>query len=147
MKLSGGDKVVIKLAEIAREAKSGSYVRVGFLEGSTYSDGTPVALVAAVQDFGSPRNNIPSRPFFRNMIRDKSAEWPVTLGKLMKNANYNARTALGQMGAIMVGQLRDSITDGTYVPLAPATVARKGFAQILVETGHLVSSADSEVVE
>ena len=147
MKLRGGDKIIIKLAEISSSAKNASYVRVGFLSGSTYPDGTSVALVAAVQDFGSPRNNIPSRPFFRNMIRDKSVEWPVTLGKLMVRNKYNSHTSLGQMGKIMVGQLRDSITDGTYVPLAPATIARKGFATPLVDTSHMLNSVDSEVVE
>lgn len=147
MRIRGGDKVVIKLAEISREVRSASYVRMGFLEGAVYPDGTPVALVAAVQDFGSPRNNIPSRPFFRNMIRDKSAKWPVTLGKLLVKADYNAATALRQMGAIMAGQLKDSITDGTYVPLAPATVRAKGFAQTLVDTSHMLNSVNSEVVE
>ncbi len=53
--LSGGEKLMAALKEInAHLASAGSdpSVRVGFLEGSTYPDGTSVPMVAAVQEFG-----------------------------------------------------------------------------------------------
>ena len=46
--VTGGDKVGPKLAEFATLLSNASSVRVGFLEGATYPDGTPVALVAAI---------------------------------------------------------------------------------------------------
>ena len=53
--VSGGDKLMAYLKQIdANLASAGSSpeVRVGFLEGATYPDGTSVPMVAAVQEFG-----------------------------------------------------------------------------------------------
>ena len=45
-------------------------VDVGFLAGATYPDGTPVSLVAAVNEFGTSDGSIPERPFMRNALRN-----------------------------------------------------------------------------
>src|SRR5690348_3551284 len=50
--LSGGDKLQAHLDRILERVKSAQAVRVGFLEGATYPDGTPLAKIAAVQEFG-----------------------------------------------------------------------------------------------
>ncbi|WP_281083908.1 hypothetical protein [Klebsiella quasivariicola] len=49
---SGGEEIEKKLQEIAKKLGKGDLLKVGFLEGATYPDGTPVALVAATQEFG-----------------------------------------------------------------------------------------------
>lgn len=48
----GGEKIEQKLREIAEKAGKANTVRVGFLEGATYPDGTPVAQIAAIQEYG-----------------------------------------------------------------------------------------------
>lgn len=126
--------------------ESGKKVRVGFLEGATYPDGTPVALVAAVQDLGAPSRNIPPRPFFRNMVADKSREWPSALRAALKAADYDAEKALGVVGEGIAGQLRQSIVDTNDPPLSSVTIKRKGFDKPLVDTGHMLNSIDKEVV-
>jgi len=73
--LTGGGKLEGFLAGIGRRLASGDAVKVGFLEGSTYPDGTPTALVAAIQNFGAPARGIPPRPFFSNMVTAKSPGW------------------------------------------------------------------------
>jgi len=53
--LSGGERLMAKLREIdARLASAGGQpeVRVGFLEGATYPDGTSLPMVAAINEFG-----------------------------------------------------------------------------------------------
>ncbi len=50
--MSGGDKLMEHLQSIAKGLSSGDDLKVGFLEGSKYPDGTPVALVAATNEFG-----------------------------------------------------------------------------------------------
>ena len=45
--MSGGDKLMEHLQSIAKGLSSGDDLKVGFLEGAKYPDGTPVALVAA----------------------------------------------------------------------------------------------------
>ncbi len=143
--LSTGPGVQKRLDEIARNLKKAGVVRIGFLENATYPDGTSVALVAAVQDFGAPAVNIPPRPFFRNMVRDKQKEWPGAIELALKASNYDATKALTVVGEGIAGQLRQAITDFVGVPLAPATVARKGSDKQLVDTGVLLGSVDFEV--
>lgn len=51
--LSGGAGLQAKLAEIAKKLGDGGTLRAGFLENATYPDGTNVAEVAAVQEYGA----------------------------------------------------------------------------------------------
>lgn len=50
--IKGGDKLASVLAEIATNASKASSVNIGFLEGSTYPDGTSLPMVAAIQEYG-----------------------------------------------------------------------------------------------
>lgn len=58
--LSGGDKLEAALLEIAKKVGEKAELRVGFLEGATYPDGTPVAKIAAIQEFGGRVEREPS---------------------------------------------------------------------------------------
>lgn len=53
--MSGGDKLMEHLQSIANGLASGDDLKVGFLEGAI-PDGTPVALVAATNEFGGTKN-------------------------------------------------------------------------------------------
>lgn len=143
--IQGGDKLQARLTEIARNANKAATVKVGFLENATYPDGTSVGMVAAIQEFGAPGAGIPPRPFFRNMVADKAAEWPDGIAQALVASNYDAEKALGIVGAAIEGQLRQSIVDTNEPPLKPATIRRKGFAKPLIDTSHMINSIDSEV--
>lgn len=144
--VSGGDILNKRLGEIARKLRKAASLRVGFLEGATYpTNGTPVAQIAAIMDFGAPAANIPPRPFFRNMIAEKSSEWPAALEGLVASEDYDSDKILKLMGEGIAGQLRQSIRDTNAPPLAPATIKRKGFDKPLVDTGVLLVSVDYEV--
>ena len=143
--LRGGDKLDRKLKELAAKLRDPATLRVGFLESATYPDGTPVAMIAAIQDFGAPRAGIPPRPFFRNMIAAKQGEWPEAIGTLLKMNNYDVKVALEIAGEAIAGQLRQSIVDTNSPPLKPATVRHKGFDKPLVLTGHMLNSVSHEV--
>jgi hypothetical protein len=143
--LSGGDKLATYLAKIA-PPDGEPYVKVGFLAGSTYPDGTSVAAVAAFNEFGVPSHGQPPRPFFRNMIAEKSPTWGRAVADLMKANDMNVLKVLDLEGQGIKGQLQQSIVDLVDPPLAPSTVAAKGFATPLVDTGHMLASVDYEVV-
>jgi len=49
---SGGEALQKYLESISESMAKASGLKVGFLEGSTYDDGTPVPVVAAVNEFG-----------------------------------------------------------------------------------------------
>lgn len=133
------------LNEILKKVGNGAVLRVGFLEGATYPDGKPVALIAAIQNFGAPARGIPPRPFFDNMIANKQEEWGPASAALLKQNNFDAAKTMGQVGEVIKGQLQQSIRDTNAPALKPATVKRKGFDKPLINTSHMINSADYEV--
>jgi hypothetical protein len=142
---SGGGLAGKYLADLAEKVEKASLVRVGFLEGATYEDGTSVPLVAAANEYGEPGRNQPPRPYFRNMIAAKSPEWGKDLGKIMKLTQMDSEQALQLMGQRIKDQLQESIRSLESPPLAPSTIAKKGFSKPLIETGHMLNSVDYEV--
>lgn len=143
--LSGGDELQKRLAEIAANLGEGKTLRVGFLEGATYPDGKSVPMIAAANEFGDPAMNRPPRPFFRNMIADKSPEWPEDLVNIAEATGYEAETMLGLMGEHIKGQLQGSIRDLMEPALSPVTIAKKGFSKPLIETSHMLNSVDYDI--
>lgn len=143
MKVTGGDKLANALAEIASKLKDGKTLNVGFLEGATYPDGTSVAFVAAMNEFG--HSNAPPRPFFRNMIHDKSPEWPAAIAGLLKSTDMDVNKTLMLTGEAIKGQLQHSINTLTSPPLAQSTIDRKGHDKPLIDTSTMVNSVDYEV--
>jgi hypothetical protein len=142
---TGGDKLLKRLAELSTKVSKKSTFNVGFLQNATYPDGTLVALVAAINEFGAPSRNQPPRPFFRSMITAKSPEWGDQLGKVLKSTDYNTDTSMGLMGESIKGELQVSIIEFSGAPLAPATIAAKGFDKQLIDTGHMKDSVDYEI--
>lgn len=145
MNLEGGKILKKRLAELATKVANPATLRVGFFESAKYPNGTPVAMIAAIQDFGAPSQGIPPRPFFRNMIAAKKGEWPAAIRGLLEANNYDAEKTLEIAGAAISGQLRQSIIDTNSPPLAPATVKRKGFDKPLIDTSVMLNSVGFEV--
>lgn len=147
--IKGGDKLEKTLAKMSRNLSSGASVKVGFLTGATYPNGTPVAMVAAIQNFGAPRAKIPPRPFFSNMVRDKQAEWPSAIAGLLTANDFDAAAALEQTGQAIAGQLRQSIVDTNEPPLSPVTLRLREMKRAnpdLVVTGKTVGDAKRSLV-
>ncbi len=157
----GGGKLAGFLNQMTNRIQKGKFVKSGFLRSATYPDGTPVAMVAAVQNYGAPGVGIPPRPFFSNMVKDKSSGWGVAVAKNLKAANYDGDVALDRVGEGIDGQLRQSIKDTNEPPLAPSTLRKRGYtgkafdkgdpatygAKPLVDTGVMLGSVDHEVLK
>jgi len=107
------------------------------MSGATYPDGTPVAAVAASNEYGNPTKHQPPRPFFRNMISKESSTWGDKLARL---APLGSHQALSLMGEDIAGALKQSINDLTSPKLAASTVAQKGFDKPLIDTSHMINS-------
>lgn len=110
------------LEQIAKRMGAGS-VRVGFLEGATYPDGTPVAAVAYWDEFGHGGNfPAPPRSFFRTMIAKESPKWGKKMAGLAKITNYNGNLILKLMGEDISGALKQSIINTNAPALSPTTL-------------------------
>ena len=140
------DSLKARIADIAKSMGGGS-VKVGFMAGALYPDGTPVAAVAAKNEYGDPSENRPPRPFFRRMIEAEQSTWA---GKLVKAAQFtggDAVKSLGLLGEDIAGALQKSINDFQDPALADSTIARKGFAKPLIDTAHMINSVTYVVEE
>jgi len=142
---SGGDKIK---ALFQNAGKGGvKSVDVGVFAGAKYQDGTPVALVATVNEFGSEDGVIPERPAFRNA--NKSNE--DSLIKIIKS-NVDPETMVidpvtaGKVGVAHESAVKKSIVDLKDPPNAPSTLKAKApKANPLVNTGTYVRSITHEV--
>jgi len=140
--LQGADGVAKALEEIARKMGGGE-VSVGFMAGATYPDGTPVAAVAYWNEFGGIGR--PPRPFFRQMIAKESPTWAPKMAKLAKSTDYDGPRVLAMMGEDIAAALDESINDFTTPALAESTIAAKGFAKPLIDTGDMKRAIKYEV--
>ena len=108
MAIRGGAKLN-RFIRRAKAAKSIKAVEVGFFETAKYPDGTPVAAVAAWNEFG--HQDVLERPFFRNAISDSKKE---LLEVLVENVDPRTmvvdRRVAGLMAQAMVGRIQRSIT-------------------------------------
>lgn len=142
----GGAALEAKLAEIAAKLTKPGTLRVGFLEGGAYPDGTSVPMVAAINEFGAPSRGQPPRPYFRGMIQEKSPGWGQSLANQLKATSYDTPAALTRMGEGIKGQLQAAIRQYVGPPLASSTIAKKkGVTKQLIDTAHMLMSADFEV--
>lgn len=120
--VSGGDKMKAALAKLAVQVGTMPHVRVGFLEKARYPNGTSVAMVAAIQEFGAPSVGIPPRPFFRPMIAAHKSEWGPNIAKYMKATGNDVEKSLRGVGMVIAGDLAQAIVDVTAPPLGPVTL-------------------------
>ena len=141
----GGTKLEAALAELASKVAVPATLRVGWLENAKYPDGTPVAFAAIMTEYGNPGRGQPARPAFRNMIAEKSGEWPSAIAGLLKDNDLDVMKALELAGTAIAGQLRESIATITSPPLKPSTIKRKGFDKPWIDSGHALQSVDFEV--
>lgn len=132
----------------ARLTRDGRVVNVGFPEGKREPDGTPVALVAAVHEFGAPSVGIPERPFLRIAIQRNRLKY-VRLNRInlvkMLRGQTTVEEALGQLGEMAKGDVQTEIRNGDFTPLRPATIRRKGSSQPLIDTGQMIQSTSWEL--
>lgn len=145
--------------EILKWSKErGAYAKAGVLgEGShakPREDGDSLSNVelAVIHEFGAPKAGIPERSFVRASFELHRPEYLLMLKRFITSALLRRETlvkALSVIGQAMASDMKKLITTegGHPVPLAPATVARKGSSVPLLDTGQLVNSITYVVVD
>ena len=154
MAMTGGANLTRILAEMTANAKGKGLVKVGFQDGMKYpsKSGNPVyvAQVAFWNEYGTQGSAhggpIPPRPFFRSMIAAKSPKWGDNLGRVLAANNYDVKKSLALAGGKIVEQLQDSIKNGGWEKNSARTVAKKGFATPLIDSGVMWRDAITYVV-
>ncbi|OAG75362.1 hypothetical protein Amal_03463 [Acetobacter malorum] len=147
-------------------------VKAGFFKTATEADGTPVAAIAAVQEFGAVVRGreghttvIPPRPFLRQTVAHHRTAWVRLLANTLKTSlrtpgraggtQHLLQTlvqrlstptqALTTAGKAMQTDITQTIHQTHTPPNAPVTIRHKGFDKPLVETGTLQNSVSFQV--
>ena len=151
---------IVQLRQFIEQAEK-TTLTVGFHESAKYADGTPVAYVAAIQEFGVA-GKIPPRPFMRPTIAAKRQEFLDLLGKGSKAAlrgQFTLVQVFDQVGLKVAGEIRRTISKITSPALDPDTVKARqrkyasnqqlvgGLTKPLVESGRMQDSVTHEVKE
>lgn len=131
----------------AQRASTPPTVDVGFFSHSKYEDGTPVAAVAAWNEFGTQR--IPERPFFRRAIEAEKGP-NSQLRQIVKQRVDPQTLAItnsiaGLLGAAMQGTIQKEITTLRQPPNAALTIRLKGSSNPLIDTEHMRNSVTWKV--
>jgi hypothetical protein len=133
--------------------------KVGFFETSKYEDGTPVAYVAVIQEFGAPEKGIPPRPFMRTTVEAREGDWQAIArqgAEAMLAGKATGDQVLEAIGMKAAGDIRRTISQISTPALAQSTVdaRRRGKAdkqtvgaltKPLVDTGTLINAVQSVV--
>ena len=142
VKITGGAKLKAVLAKAEQQRKK--KIKVGFFPSAKYddADATPVALVAAIQEFGLAGN--PERPFFRQSIAQLEQDLGRRLARILdpKTMTVSASDA-EEIGRYAVGVVQDHIQSLRDPANAASTIELKdGKNNPLVDSGRLHDSAD-----
>ena len=129
-------------AALSKYKDMNASVRVGVLENATYPDGTPVAMVAFWNEYGTRTS--PVRAFFRTTVSEQKKNWVLSVQNLMKIHN-DPKQVMGLIGVHMQEQIVQSINTWSDPPNSAYTIAKKGFDKPLVERGIMMRSIKSEV--
>ena len=127
--------------------------KVGWFSTYNYPDGTPVAQVAAQNEFGNASKNIPPRPTVRPAAIDNKDKWGKIASQGAKQIIAGKATAYDVMNKLTLvaeGDISKNIGKLTQPPLAPLTIANRqarGNSSVkpLVDTGLEIATLTSVV--
>jgi hypothetical protein len=135
--VTGGEAFQEKLKQLMAKSGKDLALRVGFLEGATYPDGTSVAQVAALNEYGhgipvgkrgmGPQARVPARPFFQGMLDKKSPSWRNRIVNLWKHYEGDMTKVMQALGQTIAEDLQTAIIEFNEPPDKAITIKRKGF--------------------
>lgn len=149
-----------KKLEIALKNLSGSIAKAGWVTNKQYDESQMTTAGAAyISEYGSPAQNIPSRPHGRPTIAENQAKWAKIAeaeSKRILNGQQTSEGAMEILGLQAAGDWRETITKLLDPPLSPRTIAarlrkRKDKKSVgaldkpLIDTGIMLNSLTNVV--
>lgn len=149
-----GSKLKDKLRKIA--ALDDLELKVGFFENARYPDGTPVAYVGYLNEYGGHN---PPRPFMKRTAQRRIKVWSKGIAANFNRADKSSlKIAYNKAGQVAVGDVKRTIKDWPPGGNAPSTVRAKARRArggknlvpinpetVLIDTGKMISSVAYEV--
>lgn len=116
-----------RLASLKSVAKGfeGLEAQAGWFPEAKYDDGTPVAYVMNIHEYGAPAVGIPPRPFFRQAISSYQATWNKNLRDGVKAAisgKVSPENVLTAVGLQAAGDIKMELVGVSSPPLSKVTL-------------------------
>lgn len=144
-------RVIKDLREVERSTVDVGFFKTIARSGAELvdSDALDIAEIAAVNEFGSTKANIPERSFMRTTVDEKRIKYKKVLSDLMGDILIGVKTvnnALDLFGIRVVGDIKRKITSIRVPPNAPSTIAQKpGGNNPLIDTGRMRNAVTHKV--
>jgi hypothetical protein len=130
-------------------------VKVGVLANkNARSDGDSNATIGVKHEFGDLSHNLPQRSFIAMPLNHKIGELigdtKVLIKQNIDKGVEGTMAVLKGIGVLAEGIIQDAFKTGgfgSWRPLRPSTIAKKGSSTILIETQQLRNSITSAVVK
>ena len=145
--MKGHDRLTPEGKKFYAEVKklAANEVFIGFQAGKKQHEGrdgekADVAQIAAFNEFGT--STMPARPFLRKSA-DENKDVIVKMCTQAAKAIAKGSTEqqeLKKLGVFGASLVQEKIESGSYVPLAPSTIKRKGSSKPLIDTGQMRQS-------
>lgn len=133
--------------------------KVGWFDSARYDDGTPVAYIAAIQEFGVPEKNIPPRPFMRPTVSEQQETWSKLAesgARSVLKGNTDIHNVMTKIAGKAASDIQTTITKVTSPALNPKTVAARlrkradgktvgNLTKPLVDSGLMLASVTFKV--
>ena len=139
--VKGGDKIKQILANAEKNNGKRAQVKVGIFSDSKYPDGVPIATAGAVNEFGL--SGTPERPWMRRGVAEIENDLPKKLTRMVDPETM--QPDLDAVGAYAAEKLRESAESLKEPKNAPSTIALKGSANPLVDSGEMLDAITYEV--
>ena len=120
-------------------------VSVGYFSNSTYSDGTPVAYVASIMEFGEMHT--PARPTIRPSLEKNKTKYYDLINKAIVNSlnGSDFKTGLMIVGKMGAEDIQAEIRNLQNPPLSIKTILKKGHSKPLMDTKVMFQSVAFKV--
>ena len=120
-------------------------VSVGYFSNSTYADGTPVAFVASIMEFGEMHT--PARPTIRPSLEKNKAKYYDLINKAIVNSlnGSDFKTGLMIVGKMGAEDIQAEIRNLQNPPLSIKTIFKKGHSKPLMDTKVMFQSVAFKV--
>lgn len=121
--------------------------KAGWFQEARYPDGTPVAYIASVHEFGSVKNKTPPRSVLRAAASENSQAWVSLVesgAKAVINGNASAQQVFEGLGQQAAGDARKVLSQIQEPAIAPETIKAR---QRKLAGGQKVGNLNKPLVE